>query len=98
MEPAGPDRGLGRARGTAIAHELEQLGADVVAVQESWVEPDGRTQAGTLAAAFGHHAVTAFELAGFDVYPTAPYWVVNGLISRWPLELVGRPRAARRAR
>jgi endonuclease/exonuclease/phosphatase family metal-dependent hydrolase len=32
--------------------------------------------------------VTAAELAGFDRYPTAPYWVVNAILSRWPLELV----------
>jgi endonuclease/exonuclease/phosphatase family metal-dependent hydrolase len=75
-------------RARAIVAELTRIAPDVVALQESWVEPDGATQAGELAGALGLHAVTAAELSGFDRYPTAPYWVVNGLLSRWPLELV----------
>ena len=31
------------------------------------------------------HAVSAAELAGFDRYPQAPYWVVNAVLSRWPV-------------
>lgn len=76
------------AREGAITDELDRLGADVVTLQESWVEPGGATQAAVLAEHLGLHAVTAAELAGFDRYPTAPYWVVNALLSRWPVELV----------
>jgi endonuclease/exonuclease/phosphatase family metal-dependent hydrolase len=76
------------ARGRAIATELAALSADVVALQESWVEAGGATQADGLAAELGLHCVTAADLAGFDRYPTAPYWVVNALLARWPLQLV----------
>ena len=77
-----------RARAQAITAELRALGPDVVALQESWVEPDGATQAAMLGERLGLRAVTAAPLAGFDRYPTAPYWVVNALLSRWPLEVV----------
>jgi len=76
------------AREGALAAELGAIAPDVVALQESWVEPDGATQAAVLAERLGLHAVTAAELSGFDRYPGAPYWVVNALLSRWPLQLV----------
>jgi endonuclease/exonuclease/phosphatase family metal-dependent hydrolase len=76
------------ARQDAITGELAGLEPDVVALQESWVEPDGATQAAVLADRLGLHPVTAAELAGFGRYPTAPYWVVNALLSRWPVEQV----------
>lgn len=75
-------------RETALATELAGITPEVVALQESWVEPGGATQAAVLGDRLGLHAVTAAELAGFDLYPGAPYWVVNGLLSRWPLELM----------
>ncbi len=67
---------------------LDRVDPDVVTLQESWVENDGPTQAGVLAGLLGMHAVTAAELAGFDRYPQAPYWVVNAVLSRWPLTVV----------
>lgn len=76
----------------ALVAALDTLDPDVVVLQESWVEREGRSQAGELGAALGLHAVTAAELAGFDVYPTAPYWVVNAVLARWPMRtLVARP-------
>jgi endonuclease/exonuclease/phosphatase family metal-dependent hydrolase len=72
-------------RHDAIVHVLTDLDCDVVTLQESWVEPNGATQASALASELGMHAVTAAELAGFDRYPNAPYWVVNAVMSRWPL-------------
>lgn len=76
------------AREKAIRAHLEQIDPDVVMMQESWVEKDGATQADVLASMLDRHAVTAAELAGFDRYPEAPYWVVNAIISRWPVRLV----------
>jgi endonuclease/exonuclease/phosphatase family metal-dependent hydrolase len=72
-------------RHAAIVQVLDELAPDVVTLQESWVEPDGSTQASLMAAELGLHAVTAAELAGFDRYPNAPYWVVNAVMSRWPV-------------
>lgn len=77
--------GQWQQRHDAIVHVLSDLDCDVVTLQESWVEPDGATQASALAAELGMHGVTAAELAGFDRYPNAPYWVVNAVMSRWPL-------------
>lgn len=74
-------------RQEAIEAVLADLDADVVTLQESWVEPDGATQADALGAALDRHAVTAAELAGFDRYPQAPYWVVNAVLSRWPVRI-----------
>ena len=74
-----------QARARAIIEELDALAPDVVALQESWVEPDGATQADELGRALGLHASTAAALAGFDRHPEAPYWVVNALLARWPL-------------
>ena len=79
-------------RQSAIEHVLDDLAPDVVTLQESWVEPAGRTQAAVLADELGLHAVSAAELAGFDRYPSAPYWVVNAVLSRWPVTIeVARP-------
>lgn len=80
------------ARQQAQLATLAEVGPDVVALQESWVEPEGATQAGWLAERLGLHAATAAELAGFDRYPGAPYWVVNSLVARWPVaQLAARP-------
>jgi endonuclease/exonuclease/phosphatase family metal-dependent hydrolase len=75
-----------QAREAAIIDHLRREAPDVVMLQESWVENGGATQAAVLADSLGLHAVTAAELAGFDRYPTAPYWVVNAILSRWPLQ------------
>jgi endonuclease/exonuclease/phosphatase family metal-dependent hydrolase len=74
-------------RHAAIVHVLGDLTPDVVTLQESWVEPNGATQADAMAADLGMYAVTAADLAGFDRYPNAPYWVVNAVLSRWPVEI-----------
>lgn len=79
-------------RERAVVAVLDELDPDVVTLQESWVEASGDTQAEHLAQELGLHAVTAAELAGFDRYPQAPYWVVNAVLSRWPLRMeVARP-------
>jgi len=72
-------------RARAVATVLDALDPDVVTLQESWVEPSGATQAAHLATELGWYSVTAADLAGFDLYPQAPYWVVNAVLSRWPL-------------
>lgn len=51
-------------RCTAIEAVLADADADVVMLQESWVEPDGATQADLLADRLGLHATTAAALAG----------------------------------
>lgn len=71
----------------ALRSWIEQAAPDVLMLQESWVEPDGTTQAARFAAELGMHAVTAAELAGFDRYPQATYWVVNAVLARWPLSV-----------
>jgi endonuclease/exonuclease/phosphatase family metal-dependent hydrolase len=81
-----------RDRERAVMAVLDGLDPDVVMLQESWVEADGSSQAAVIAHELGLHSVTAAELAGFDRYPQAPYWVVNAVLSRWPLRLeVARP-------
>lgn len=82
----------GRAGEWALRHDalrswIEQVGPDVLMLQESWVEPGGATQAARLGVELGLQAVTAADLAGFDRYPQATYWVVNALLSRWPLSI-----------
>ncbi len=77
-----------RERADALATELKAIDPDVVALQESWVEPGGATQAADVAGELGFHCATAAVLAGFDRYPEAPYWVVNALVSRWPLTVL----------
>ena len=64
---------------------IERTGPDVLTLQESWVEPNGTTQAARLGDELGLHSVTGADLAGFDRYPEATYWVVNSVLSRWPL-------------
>lgn len=76
--------GRWQERHPAIESVLVSARPDVVMLQESWVEPNGSTQADLLAARLGMHASTAAELAGFDIYPQAPYWVVNSVLTRWP--------------
>jgi endonuclease/exonuclease/phosphatase family metal-dependent hydrolase len=71
----------------ALRSWIARTDPDVLALQESWVEPDGTTQAARFAGELGLHAVTAADLAGFDRYPEAPYWVVNAVLSRWPLSI-----------
>lgn len=77
-----------QARHSAIESGIRQTDPDVVMLQESWVEPDGTTQAQTFADSLSMHTVTAASLAGFDRYPEAPYWVVNAILSRWPIEII----------
>jgi endonuclease/exonuclease/phosphatase family metal-dependent hydrolase len=76
------------AREKAVVHHLRAQLPDVVMLQESWVENNGTTQAAVLAAELELSAVTAEALAGFDRYPGAPYWVVNAIMSRWPLRIL----------
>ena len=76
-----------QARHTALRSWIARTDPDVLTLQESWVEPDGTTQAARLGEELGLHAVTAADLAGFDRYPTATYWVVNAVLSRWPLSV-----------
>ena len=71
----------------ALRSWIERTEPDVLTLQESWVEPGGATQADRLAGELGLHAVSAAELAGFDRYPEAPYWVVNAVLARWPLSV-----------
>ena len=74
-------------RHRALRSWIERTEPDVLTLQESWVEPGGATQADRLAGELGLHAVSAAELAGFDRYPEAPYWVVNAVLARWPLSV-----------
>ena len=76
------------ARERAVVHHLRAQLPDVVMLQESWVENNGTTQAAVLADELELFAVTAEALAGFDRYPGAPYWVVNAIMSRWPLRIL----------
>ena len=80
--------GQWEARHHAIEKVLIDTQPDVVMLQESWFEPDGTAQAHVLAERLGMFAVTAFELAGFDRYPEAPYWVVNAILTRWPSQIL----------
>ncbi len=75
------------ARHRALRSWIERTAPDVLTLQESWVERDGATQAQRFGAELGMHAVTAADLAGFDRYPEAPYWVVNAVLARWPLTI-----------
>ena len=74
-------------RHAALRSGIEQVAPDVLTLQESWVEPDGTTQAARLGEELGLYSVTAADLAGFDRYPEATYWVVNAVLSRWPLTI-----------
>ena len=75
------------ARHGALRSWIERTAPDVLTLQESWVEPDGTTQAARLGEELGMHSVTAADLAGFDRYPEAQYWVVNALLARWPITI-----------
>lgn len=74
-------------RHAALRSWIQRTDPDVLTLQESWVEPDGTTQAARFGEELGLHHVTAADLAGFDRYPQAPYWVVNAVLSRWPLSI-----------
>ena len=74
-------------RHAALRSWIERTAPHVLTLQESWVEPDGTTQAARLGEELGLYSVTAADLAGFDRYPQAPYWVVNAVLSRWPLTI-----------
>ena len=76
-----------QGRHSALRSEINKSAPDVLTLQESWVEPDGPTQAARLGEELGLHSVTAADLAGFDRYPEATYWVVNAVLSRWPLSI-----------
>lgn len=75
------------ARHGALRSWIEGTAPDVLTLQESWVEPDGTTQAARLGEELGMHSVTAADLAGFDRYPEAQYWVVNAVLARWPITI-----------
>lgn len=75
------------ARHGALRSWIERTAPDVLTLQESWVEPDGTTQAARLGEELGMHSVTAADLAGFDRYPEAQYWVVNAVLARWPITI-----------
>jgi endonuclease/exonuclease/phosphatase family metal-dependent hydrolase len=74
-------------RHTALRSGIAQIAPDVLTLQESWVERGGSTQAARLSEELGLYTVTAAELAGFDRYPDASYWVVNAVLARWPLTI-----------
>ncbi len=74
-------------RHAALRSWIERTAPDVLTLQESWVQPDGTTQAARLGEELGLHSVTAATLAQFDRYPDAPYWVVNAVLARWPLTI-----------
>jgi len=74
-------------RHAALRSGIAQIAPDVLTLQESWVERDGSTQAARLSEELGLYTVTAAELAGFDRYPDASYWVVNAVLARWPLTI-----------
>jgi len=74
-------------RHAALRSWIQRAAPDVLALQESWVEPNGATQAARLGEESGMHSVTAADLAGFDRHPEAPHWVVNAVLSRWPLTI-----------
>lgn len=75
-------------RQDAIKATLADLAPDVIMLQESWVEPNGETQAEILANHLDFSFVTAAELAGFARFPQASYWVVNAIVTRWPSQVV----------
>jgi endonuclease/exonuclease/phosphatase family metal-dependent hydrolase len=74
-------------RHAALRSWVQQTAPDVLTLQESWIERDGTTQAARLGEELGLHSVTAADLAGFERYPEATYWVVNAVLSRWPLTI-----------
>jgi endonuclease/exonuclease/phosphatase family metal-dependent hydrolase len=79
-------------RERAISAVLGEQDADVVCLQESWVELDGETQAERLAAAVGdlHHVAADRPLGMTGVTAT------NAVLSRWPVtaaETCWLPRA-----
>lgn len=77
-----------QTRHQAVVSVLQDAAPDIVMLQESWVEPNGSTQAQKLGDTVGLHAASAAVLAGFDRYPQASYWVVNALLSRWPIQIL----------
>ena len=72
------------ARHAAIARVLAEVDADVVCLQESWVEVGGRSQSAELADALGlpeHRFVSRF--------PDRGVWIGNAILSRWPITRTG---------
>jgi endonuclease/exonuclease/phosphatase family metal-dependent hydrolase len=67
------------ARQRAIEATLAGLDPDVVCLQETWVDDQGRSQAAGLATALGLHATTV-ETATSD-----GFGVTNAVLSRWPI-------------
>ena len=49
-------------RHAALRSWIQRTDPDVLTLQESWVEPDGTTQAARLGEELGLHSVTAAEL------------------------------------
>ena len=73
-----------RTRQAAIASVLAEVDADVVCLQESWVEVQGRSQPAELADALGlpeHRFVSRF--------PDRGVWIGNAILSRWPITRTG---------
>ena len=72
-------------RHAALRSWIERTAPHVLTLQESWVEPDGTTQAARLSQELCLNSATAANHAGFDRHPEAPYWDVNAVLARWPL-------------
>jgi endonuclease/exonuclease/phosphatase family metal-dependent hydrolase len=68
-----------KARQPAIAATLVRLAPDVVAVQETWDDDNGRSQVRELADALGYEHVYGTGFAGF------PETFGNAILSRWPI-------------
>jgi endonuclease/exonuclease/phosphatase family metal-dependent hydrolase len=67
-------------RAAAIEWTLANAGADVIALQEVWAEPDGRSQAAELARSLGFQGVYASDLEIEGIR------FGNAVLSRWPID------------
>jgi endonuclease/exonuclease/phosphatase family metal-dependent hydrolase len=66
-------------RQAAIEATLAEAAADVICLQETWVDPDGRAQAVELGERLGLHAVH-----GGPVATDGPA-IANAVLARWPI-------------
>ncbi|MBM3683416.1 MAG: endonuclease [Actinobacteria bacterium] len=71
-------------RQAAIAEVLRAEGADVIGLQEVFVERDGVDQAAVLAGALGFHVATA-PVRFHDTAEGAGLAFTNAVLSRWPI-------------